>query len=68
MFLSNNIICGKKKSIFNKIQERSELQLNWHVLIIFEMISLKWIKIANKFLLVGDKFMVKLHLRQSGFT
>ena len=25
-------------------------------------------KIINKFLLTGDKFMQKLHLRQSGFT
>ena len=25
-------------------------------------------KIINKFLLAGDKFMPKLHLRQQGFT
>ena len=25
-------------------------------------------KIVNKFLLAGDKFMPKLHLRQPGFT
>ena len=25
-------------------------------------------KIINKFLLVGDKFMAELHLRQPGFT
>ena len=25
-------------------------------------------KIVNKFLLVGDKFMPEMHLRQSGFT
>ena len=32
------------------------------------MISLKWIKIGNKFLLAGDNFMLNLHLRQPRFT
>ena len=32
------------------------------------MISLKWIKLFNKFLLTGEKLMQELHLKQPCFT
>ena len=32
------------------------------------MISLKFVKIFNKFLLTGDKFIPEFHLKQPGFT
>ena len=38
------------------------------MLVIFEMISLKWTKSLTIFLLTGDKFMREMHLKQPGFT
>ena len=32
------------------------------------VLSVKMNEIVNKFLLVGDKFMTKMHLKQPGFT
>ena len=40
---------------------------NSTILIIFEIITLKWIK-SLTILLYGDKFMSELHLKQTGFT
>ena len=55
MLLSNCAICGKKNSAFIKNQEPSNDQFRMN-------------KIINKFLLTGDKFMLKLRLTQPGFT
>ena len=41
---------------------------NSTIVIIFEMISLKWIQLLTKVLLTGVKFMTELHLKQPGFT
>ena len=45
MLLSNCVVCGQKKSTFIKSQEL-------HNLIIFEMVSLEWIKTLIKFYLL----------------
>ena len=36
--------------------------------ILFWCACIKTIKIVNKFLLAGDKFMPEMHLKQRGFT
>ena len=54
MFLSNCAIYDKRKLTFIKNQEFSNDNFNMN-------------KIINKFLLTGDKFMPKLHLKQPGF-
>ena len=67
MFLSNCVVCGKKKSRFLTNQETKKLELNRFVLMILELIR-KINKIVNKFLLAEDKFMPELNLRQPGLT
>ena len=55
ILLSNCAICGKRKSTFIKNHELSNDQFKMN-------------KIINKFLLIGDKFMPELHLKQPEFT
>ena len=54
MFLSNCAIYDKRKLTFIKNQEFSNDKFNMN-------------NIIKKFLLTGDKFMPKLHLKQPGF-
>ena len=74
-------ICGTKKSRFVKEEEAKGLLSNLRIktplskipLLIFcsECNSIEMYKmneIVNKFLLVGDKFMPEIHLKQLGFT
>ena len=56
ILLSNCDACGKKKLTFIKDKELHNFDL------------FKINKIMNKFLLIGDKFMPELHLKQPGFT
>ena len=42
--------------------------LNAILLNAIPLICIKMNEIANKFLLVGDKFMPEMHLKQPGFT
>ena len=69
--------CGIKKSRFVKEQEAkgllSSLGLKtWLIEIPLFGDIFFWVykmnEIVNKFLLVGDKFMFEMHLKQSGFT
>ena len=76
--------CGFKKSRFVKEQEAKGLlsSLGLKTLIISKILRLSkiplfgglffWVYkmngLVNKFLLVGDKFMPEMHLKQSGFT
>ena len=69
--------CGIKKSRFVKEQEAkgllSSLGLKtWLIEIPLFGDIFFWVykmnEIVNKFLLVGDKFMSEMHLKQSGFT
>ena len=56
MLLSNCAVCGKKKLSFIKNKELHNFDY------------VKMIKISNKFLLTGEKFMPELNLKQPGFT
>ena len=69
--------CGFKKSRFGKVQEAKGLWISLGLKTRLSKISLFgdiffWVykinEIVNKFLLVGDKFMPKIHLKQPGFT
>ena len=76
--------CGFKKSRFVKEQEAIGLlsSLGFKTLVISKILRLSkiplfgglffWVykmnELVNKFLLVGDKFMPEMHLKQSGFT
>ena len=77
MILSKYAICGSKKSRFIKNQEEKGLLSNLDLRALLSKgpllgdICFKGIKlneIVNKFLLPGDKFMPKIHLKQPGFT
>ena len=78
MILSKCAICGSRKSKFVNKQEAKGLLSNSGIKTPLSKISvlgdvLFWMhiimnKIVNKFLLVGDKFMSEMHLRQSGFN
>ena len=59
MLVSNCVVCGKKKSGFTKSQEVHQT-----------IVSIKFImnKIFRNFLFTGDKFMLKLQLKQPGCT
>ena len=56
MLLSNCAACGKRKSAFIKTKELPNF--DWF----------KMIKIINKCLLTGHKFLPELHLKQPEFT
>ena len=78
MLLSNCVICGGKKSRFIKNQEAKGLLSNLGIrtplikvpilgdILFWAHIKMK--EIVNKFLLAGDKFVPKKHLKQPGFT
>ena len=66
---------GFKKSRFVRKQEAKALLSNLgikkllrKILLLNVLLLLRHIKIINKFLLVGDKFMPELHLKQPEFT
>ena len=69
-------VCGTKKSRFAKEQDAKGLLNNLGIKITLSKIPLlnvlfevyKMNEIINKLLLVGDKFMPEMHLRQPGFT
>ena len=67
--------CGIKKSRFLKEQEAKGLLSNLGIktplsktLLLNVFLSVKMNRIVNKFLLVGDKYMPEMHLKQPGFT
>ena len=69
--------CGIKKSRFVKEQEAKGLLSNLGIktslskiplLNVLFWMRIKMNEIINKFLLVGDKFMPEMHLKQPGFT
>ena len=66
--------CGIKKSRFVKEQEAKGLLSNLGIktllskIPLLNVLSVKMNEIVNKFLLVGDKFMPEMHLKQPGFT
>ena len=77
MVLSKCEVCDSKKSNFIKGQETTGLLSSLGIKAPLSKISLvgpllfeeyKMNEIENKYLLAGDKFMPKLHLRQPGFT
>ena len=70
-------VCGIKKSRFIKKQEAKGLLSNLGIKTLLSKIPLlnvlfrmhiKMNEIINKFLLVGDRFMPEMHLKQPGFT
>ena len=61
-------VCGIKKSRFVKEQEAKGLLSNLGIKTSCFVLSVKTNEVVNKFLLVGDKFMPKMHLKQPGFT
>ena len=69
--------CGSKKSRFIKNWEEKGLLSNLSIKTPLSKVPLlgdilfqkyKMNEIVNKFLLVGDKFMPEMHLKQPGFT
>ena len=82
MILSKYAIRCSKKSRFHKKQEASGILSNLGLktslnkipllgdILFWWMLSkiIKMNEIVNKFLLAGDKFMPKMHLKQPGFT
>ena len=64
-------VCGIKKSRFVKEQEAKGLLSNLEIKTPLSKIPLQSVKVnetVNNFLLVGDKFMPEMHLKQPGFT
>ena len=77
MLLSKYTLCDSKKSDFIKEQKASWILSNSRIKTPLREIPLVapllfWQytmnKTVDKFLLAGDKFMPKIHLRQPGFT
>ena len=66
--------CAVKKSRFVKEQEAKVLLSNLEIkkplskISLLNVLSVKMNKIVNKLLLVGEKFMPEMHLKQPGFT
>ena len=60
--------CGIKKSRFVKEQEAKGLLSSLGIKTSLNKKCIKMNEIVNKFLLVGDKFMPEIHLKQPGFT
>ena len=80
MLLSKYAVCDSKISKFIKQQEASgslsslgkkaplsKIFSNSFVLIVLNKLIQRMNEIVNKLLLVGDKFMPEMHLRQPGF-
>ena len=71
---NQNVLFGIKKSRFVKEQEAKGLLNNLGIktplskIPLLNILSVQMNEIVNKFLLVGDKFMPEMHLKQSGFT
>ena len=64
-------VCGIKKPRFMKEQEVKGLLSNLEIRTPLSKIPLLNVflnEIVNRFLLVGDKFMSEMHLKQPGFT
>ena len=67
-------MCRIKKSRFMKEKEANSLLRNLGIktllsqIPLLNVLSVKMNEILNKFLLVGDKFMPEMHLKQPGFT
>ena len=66
-------VCGIKKSRFVEEQEAKSLLSNLGIKtplskIPLNVLSVKMNEIVNTFLLVGDKFMPEMHLKQPRFT
>ena len=61
-------VCGIKKSRFLKEQDAKGLLSNLGIKTLCFVLSVKMNEIANKFLLVGDKFMPEMHIKQPVFT
>ena len=67
-------VCRIKKSRFVKEQEAKGLLSNLGIktllskIPLLNVLSVKMNEIVNMFLLVGDKFMPEMHLKQPGFT
>ena len=74
MMQSKCSVCGIKKSKFVKEQEAKGLLSNLGIktllskIPLLNILSVKTNEIVNKFLLVGDKFMPQMHLKQPFFT
>ena len=76
--VSNCAICGSKKSRFIKNQEAKGLLNKLGIKTPLSKVSIlskyfvlnayKMNEIVNKYLLVGDKFVPEMHLKQAGFT
>ena len=66
-------MCRIKKSRFMKEKEANSLLRNLGIktplsqIPLLNVLSVKMNEIVNKFLLVGDKFMPEMHLKQPGF-
>ena len=66
--------CRIKNSRFVKKHVRKGLLSNLGIKVplskipLLNILSVKMNETVNKFLLVGDKFMTRLHLKSSGFT
>ena len=60
--------CGIKKSRFVKEHEAKGLLSSLGIKTPLNKKCIKMNEIMNKFLLVGDKFMPEIHLKQPGFT
>ena len=66
--------CGIKKSRFLNEQEAKGLLSNLGIktllsqIPLLNVLSVKVNEIVNNFLLVADKFMPEMHLKQPGFT
>ena len=61
-------VCGIKKSRFLKEQDAKGLLSNLGIKTLCFVLSVKMNEIVNKFLLVGDKFMPEMHIKQPVFT
>ena len=64
-------VCGIKKSRFVTVQEAKGLLSNLGIknsIAKYFVLSVKMNETVNQFLLMGDKFMPEMHLKQLGFT
>ena len=79
MLLSKCAICGSKKWRYIKNEEAKGLLRNLGIKtplgkvpilgdILFLRVRIKMNEIVSMFLLVGDKYMPEMHLKQPGFT
>ena len=68
MLLSKCAVCGCKKSKFHKDQAASGLLLGPNSKMFYYWYSKQVTEIVNKYLLVADKFMFEMYLRELVFT